>query len=69
MEDIKDEIMEILEELDSLENFYNKDYIDLKTYYKIKNEILLKYISVGEYYKSEVEDKINSLYSSKEDIK
>lgn len=70
MEDIKSELLEIIGELDSLENFYNKDYINLETYFKIKKEIIIKYISVGEYYKSEVEDRINTrLYSSKEDIK
>jgi len=70
LEDIKSELLEIIGELDSLENFYNKDYINLETYFKIKKEIIIKYISVGEYYKSEVEDRINTrLYSSKEDIK
>ena len=63
---MKEEVLEILEELEALENFYAKDYINLKTYYEIKNNILLKYISIGEAYKSDIEGKFlnNELWRS-----
>lgn len=60
MSDIENETYSILADLEALEGFYTKDYIDLKTYYKIKNEILLKYIAVGEHYKSEVMELIQN---------
>ena len=60
MSDIENETYSILADLKALEDFYTKDYINLETYYKIKNEILLKYIAVGEHYKSEVMDLIQN---------
>lgn len=46
------EIEEILLHLRTLEEFLNKHYIDLKTYYEIKDKILMEYIAVGEVYKA-----------------
>lgn len=60
MNDLETETYEILADLEALEGFYRKDYIDLETYYKIKNEILLKYVAIGEHYKSEVMEKIQN---------
>lgn len=60
MENIETETYEILADLETLESFYNKDYINLEMYYKIKNEILLKYVAIGEHYKSEVMEKIQN---------
>lgn len=58
MSDLENETYSILADLEALEGFYTKDYINLETYYKIKNEILTKYIAVGEYYKTELKDLI-----------
>lgn len=60
MNDLETETYEILADLEALEGFYRKDYINLETYYKIKNEILLKYVAIGEHYKSEVMEKIQN---------
>lgn len=60
MNDLETETYEILSDLEALEGFFNKDYINLETYYKIKNEILLKYVAIGEHYKSEVMEKIQN---------
>lgn len=46
------ETEEILLHLRILEEFLNKHYIDLKTYYEIKDKILMEYIAIGEVYKS-----------------
>lgn len=60
MQDIESETYEILADLEALEGFYRKDYINLETYYRIKNEILLKYVAIGEHYKSEVMEKLEN---------
>lgn len=60
MQDIETETYEILADLEALENFYKRDYINLQMYYKIKNEILLKYVAIGEHYKSEVMEMIEN---------
>lgn len=60
MNDLEKDTYEILDDLEHLEKFYNKDYINLETYYKIKNEILLKYVAIGEYYKSEIVEKLEN---------
>lgn len=60
MENLESETYEILKDLEALENFYKRDYINLKTYCKIKNEILLKYVAIGEHYKSEVMEMIEN---------
>lgn len=60
MNDLETETYEILSDLEALEGFYRKDYINLETYYKIKNEILLKYVAIGEHYKSEVMEKLEN---------
>lgn len=60
MEDIEKETYEILADLEALEGFYTKDYIDLKTYYNIKKEILMKYVAIGEHYESEVLEMIQN---------
>ena len=60
METIETETYEILADLEALEDFYKKDYISLETYYSIKNEILLKYVAIGEHYKSEVMEKLEN---------
>lgn len=57
---MEDEVEEVLEELRMLEKFYEKDYITLKEYYEVKNNILLRYISIGEYYKSELMEVIEN---------
>ena len=60
MNDLETETYEIVSDLEALEGFDRKDYINLETYYKIKNEILLKYVAIGEHYKSEVMEKIQN---------
>lgn len=60
MSELEKETYDILSDLENLELFYKKDYITLKEYYKIKNEILLKYVAFGEYYKSEVVEKLEN---------
>lgn len=60
MTDLENETYSILADLEALEGFYTKDYINLETYYKIKNEILTKYVAVGEHYKSEVMEMIQN---------
>ena len=60
MSELEKETYDILSDLENLELFYKKDYITLKEYYKIKNEILLKYVAIGEYYKSEVVEKLEN---------
>ncbi len=60
MTELEKETYEILSDLEALESFYKKDYIDLKTYYEIKKEILVKYVAIGEYYHSEVTEKIEN---------
>lgn len=60
MSDLENETYSILADLEALEGFYTKDYIDLYTYYQIKKEILTKYVAVGEHYKSEVMEMIQN---------
>lgn len=60
MSDLENETYSILADLEALEGFYTKDYIDLYTYYQIKKEILTKYVAVGEHYKSEVLEMIQN---------
>ena len=60
MSELETDIYDILSDLESLEKFFNKDYISLKEYYKIKNEILLKYIAIGEFEKSEIMEKLEN---------
>lgn len=60
MSDLESETFSILADLEALEGFYTKDYIDLYTYYQIKKEILTKYVAVGEHYKSEVLEMIQN---------
>lgn len=58
---MEDEVIEILAQLKSLEDFFTNDYISLKTYYEIKENILLKYIAIGESYRSENKEKIENV--------
>lgn len=60
MTELETETYSILADLEALEGFYTKDYIDLCTYYQIKKEILTKYVAVGEHYKSEVMEMIQN---------
>lgn len=57
---MNEEVTEVMRHLDTLEEFYNNDYLDLKTYYEIKGNILLRYISIGEYYKEELKEKLGN---------
>lgn len=57
---MQDEVFKILSQLECLEDFYTEDYIDLQTYYKIKENILLKYIAIGEAERSEIMEKIEN---------
>lgn len=59
---MKEEIEIILKHLDTLEEFLNRHYIDLKTYYEIKDKILMEYIAIGEVYKSENSERILNLW-------
>lgn len=54
------EVEEVMKELEMLEQFLFHDYLDLKTYYEIKNNILLKYIAIGEAERSEVREKLEN---------
>lgn len=60
MSELESETYSILADLEALEGFYTKDYIDLYTYYQIKKEILTKFVAVGEHYKSEVLEMIQN---------
>lgn len=55
-----DEIEEVMKELEMLERYFDNDYISLRTYYEIKDSILLKYIAIGESYRSEVREKLEN---------
>lgn len=57
---MQDEVFKIFSQLEHLEDFYREDYIDLRTYYKIKENILLKFIAIGEAERSEIMEKIEN---------
>lgn len=54
------EVEEVMKELEMLERYLDNEYITLKTYYEIKENILLKYIAIGESYRSEVMEKLEN---------
>ena len=58
------EVEEVMKELESLEHFYNECYIDLKQYFELKEKILIKFIAIGEKYKTEAkEGLLNDFYA------
>lgn len=46
--EILDDVEEIYEDLRKLDDLYNKEYLGLKVYYEIKNNILLKLSGLAE---------------------
>jgi len=46
--EILDDVNEIYEDLRKLDDLYNKEYLGLKEYYEIKNNILLKLSGIAE---------------------
>ena len=54
------EVEEVMKELEMLERYLDNEYITLKAYYEIKENILLKYIAIGEAERSEVREKLEN---------
>lgn len=60
-ENIKNEIWDIYQDLKVLEDFYNKEYITLKTYYDIKNNMLIKLSGVTDVERESIKTKMELL--------